>query len=73
MKSQVDWAQRTITARYPNFTFQNADIFNKWYNPGGAFAASEYRFPYDDESFDFIFLTSVFTHMLAPDVRRLPR
>ena len=38
------------------------------YNPDGRVKASEYRFPFKDESFDFIFLYSVFTHMLPEDV-----
>ena len=36
-------------------------------NPKGRFRASECRFPWDDESFDFVLLTSVFTHMLPAD------
>ena len=55
----VAWAQQTITPQFSNFTFQKADIYNKCYNPKGTFAASKYRFPYEDESFDLIFLTSV--------------
>lgn len=58
-----------ITSRYPRFRFQHADIYNKEYNPHGTLQASGYRFPYADESFTFVFLTSVFTHMLPPDVR----
>ena len=33
------------------------------YNPRGKSEAAEYRFPFRDEEFDFIYLTSVFTHM----------
>src|SRR5262249_61657027 len=36
-------------------------------NPEGSAAASEYRFPFEDQSFDFVVLTSVFTHLLPPD------
>jgi SAM-dependent methyltransferase len=64
----VDWCQRRITPRHPNFRFQLADIRNSEYNPRGRVEADEYRFPYDDGSFDFAFLTSVFTHMLPPAV-----
>jgi SAM-dependent methyltransferase len=63
----VEWSQREITPRYPNFRFQRADVFSKRYNRGGRWRASEYRFPYDDESFDFAVLTSVFTHLLPAD------
>ena len=64
----IDWCEKKITSRYPNFQFQLASIYNKTYNSRGKYKASEYKFPYDDESFDFIFLTSVFTHMLPKDV-----
>jgi len=60
----IDWCQRRISTRYPNFTFQRADVYNKRYNPRGKHSASDYRFPYADESFDFVVLGSVFTHML---------
>ena len=63
---EIGWCTRHITARYPNFRFKVADIYNKLYNPKGAFADTEYKFPYADESFDFVFMTSVFTHMLQP-------
>ena len=64
----IDWCQKKITPRYNNFHFQVADIKNARYNPGGKFDGSSYRFPYEDNSFDFVFLTSVFTHLPPPDV-----
>lgn len=64
----IAWCQENITPRRPNFRFQVADIKNKEYNPGGRFAASEYEFPYADASFDFVLLTSVFTHLLPDEV-----
>lgn len=57
-----------ITPKYPNFRFHVADVYNKNYNPSGKSRASEYRFPFEDESFGFVFLTSVFTHMLPEEV-----
>jgi SAM-dependent methyltransferase len=66
----VDWCTKHITPRFPNFRFKHADIYNAAYNPRGAIQASEFRFPYEDGSFDFAFLTSVFTHMLPNDVDR---
>ena len=35
---------------------------------GGTVAASEFVFPFADASFDFVSLTSVFTHMLPVDL-----
>lgn len=40
------------------------------YNADGAIAASEYIFPCDNESIDFAFATSVFTHLRANDVKQ---
>lgn len=64
----IGWCQENITPKYPNFRFRVADIKNKEYNPGGRFAASGYEFPYADSSFDFVLLTSVFTHLLPDEV-----
>ena len=63
----IEWCQQAITPRYPNFHFQVADVYNRHYNPVGRFSAGEYRFPFDDHSFDFVLLTSVFTHLLPAD------
>ena len=68
VKVGIDWSRKRISTRYPNFHFQLADVFNKRYNPKGKYKASEYRFPFENESFDFVFLASVFTHMLPGDV-----
>jgi SAM-dependent methyltransferase len=63
----VEWCQQAITPRYPNFSFQVADLYNRHYNPQGCVPASEYEFPFEDRSFDLVVLTSVFTHLLPPD------
>jgi ubiquinone/menaquinone biosynthesis C-methylase UbiE len=68
VKSGIDWCNENITPKYPNFQFYHSNIFNDQYNPGGQIMASKYEFPFPDESFDFVFLTSVFTHMLPDDI-----
>ena len=65
---EIKWCQKKISPRFPNFNFQLADVYNKAYNPYAKDKASEYKFPYEDESFDFVFLTSVFTHILTKDM-----
>ena len=50
------------------FRFAVADVHNGQYNPDAETQASEYTFPYGDEEFDVVVLTSVFTHMLPDDV-----
>ena len=65
----VDWARKNIASRFPNFSFVHADIFNKHYNPKGTLSSSSFRFPYPDASFDFVFLKSVFTHLLPDSIQ----
>ncbi len=60
----VRWCASHLTPRFPHFRFLHADIYNKEYNPAGTQSGVTYRFPYGDSSFDFCFLTSVFTHLL---------
>ena len=67
-RPMLEWCQQNITPRFPNFRFQHADVFNKRYNKKGRYTAAEYRFPYEDASFDFVYLLSVFTHMFPDDV-----
>jgi ubiquinone/menaquinone biosynthesis C-methylase UbiE len=68
VRDGIKWSTKTITSRYPNFRFQLAGIYNKVYNPSGRVSAVEYRFPYEDNSFDLVFLTSVATHMMPADL-----
>lgn len=44
------------------------DVQNKSYNPKGRIRAADFKFPYENESFEFVFLASVFTHMLPRDL-----
>jgi SAM-dependent methyltransferase len=67
-RKPVEWAQRTITPKFPNFHFRTADTFNKRYNPSGKTGASDLMFPYDDDAFDFAFAGSLYTHMLPDEV-----
>ncbi len=64
---QVTWCQDAF-ARYPSFKFTHADVLSHRYNPQGTIDPTEFRFPYDDASFDFCALFSVFTHMYAEDI-----
>lgn len=67
VKTGVDWCQHKYQ-QFANFHFLHADIYNFHYNPQGRYQASVYRFPYPDNTFDMVFLNSVFTHMLPADV-----
>jgi SAM-dependent methyltransferase len=65
----VNWCTDHISSRFPNFHFTVADLHNEFYNPTGKYQPEDFRFPYADNSFDFVFLTSVFTH-LFPDAMK---
>ncbi len=64
----ITWCRRHITARYPNFHFHHANVINRHYNPSGAVPAAAFRFPSVDDTFSFVLVTSVFTHMLPGDM-----
>jgi SAM-dependent methyltransferase len=66
VRPSIEWCRRAYRP-HPNFRFHHSDIYNQAYNASGI-AAADYRFPFPDASFDFAFLTSVFTHMLPGDV-----
>lgn len=63
VEKAVRWCATEITPRFPRFRFQVADIRNPMYRPDGAHDAATWPFPYADGAFDFVFLTSVLTHM----------
>lgn len=68
VKKGIDWCNKNISTKYPNFHFNHSNIFNKSYNPEGVETSSSYIFKYTNDFFDFAYLTSVFTHMIRNDV-----
>lgn len=67
-EGMIKWCQENISSRYANFHFIKLDIQNQIFNPNGKFLASQYRFPYKNESFDLVIVKSVFMHMLPADM-----
>jgi ubiquinone/menaquinone biosynthesis C-methylase UbiE len=68
VKKGIDWCQSHIASKFCNFHFMHIDVFNEYYNRTGKILAQNYKFPFSDKFFDFVFLTSVFTHMLPVDL-----
>lgn len=66
---QIRWCTERISSRHPQFRFQLSDVHNAWYNPHGRVSAAGYRFPFGSAEFSFVFLTSVFTHLVGDDFR----
>ncbi|MEZ5042090.1 MAG: class I SAM-dependent methyltransferase [Saprospiraceae bacterium] len=67
VKLGVQWCEKNITSKYPHFNFTYIPLDNDLYRSRGLNSAN-FRFPYEDNAFDFIILTSVFTHMLPEEV-----
>jgi ubiquinone/menaquinone biosynthesis C-methylase UbiE len=68
-KEMIRWCQRNVTPRHPSFEFAWAPVYNSKYNPFGDLDGAGFRFPYDDDSFDFAFATSLFTHLQPREIR----
>jgi len=64
----ISWCDKHVTGHFQNFNFRHADVENGQYNPRGKIRSDNFVFPFENESFDLVILTSVFTHMLEKDV-----
>jgi SAM-dependent methyltransferase len=53
----------------PHFRFKHENVANGEFNPDGDISAANLSFPYPDGGFDFVFLTSVFTHIRPLEVQ----
>lgn len=73
MAQAIDWCRANIAVGDPRFTFLHADMHSDRYNPEGSQPASAFVFPYADNSFDYVWLGSVFTHLLAADQAQFAR
>jgi SAM-dependent methyltransferase len=68
-EKSIDWANREIGGLHPNFAFKRIDLQHDLYNPKGVVDPLDFQFPYEENSFDLVFLASVFTHMSAIEIR----
>ena len=64
----IEWCCDNIAPLNPRFSFLYADLSNRAYNPMGTVAATDYVFPFKQESFDLILLTSVLTHLMESEL-----
>ena len=68
-KPAINWCRRVYTRRFPNFNFHYVDLYSELYNHRGKQRSERFQLPFAAHTFDFVFLTSVFTHMLPDAVR----
>ncbi|WP_029073866.1 class I SAM-dependent methyltransferase [Kaistia adipata] len=59
----VAWCREHITPAYDNFRFDAIDVAHHIYNPKGTIKGEALRLAFEPESFDFIFMVSVATHL----------
>ncbi len=65
----INWCNKHIHSKYPNFNFKFTPIYNDLYNTFSQ-RAENFTFPYENAVFDKAFLFSVFTHMQIPEIKQ---
>jgi len=68
VKKGVDWCVNRISPDFPNFKFTYTPLYNDLYTSSGK-KATDFTFPYNDNTFDTIFSFSVFTHMQINEIQ----
>lgn len=69
VKTGIDWCNKNIASKYPNFHFLWVNLKNDLYNLNTNQESTSFIFPYPQNYFNSIVLTSVFTHMIPKDVK----
>jgi SAM-dependent methyltransferase len=64
----IAWCRENIASRYDNFHFHHLDLGHAIYNPAGRQTTKNVQLPFKDGAFDFVFMTSVVTHLHAEDI-----
>jgi SAM-dependent methyltransferase len=74
VRPYIEWCQRFFDEQWPGrFSFHHLDVKTERYNPGGTLSSSEARFPAEDESVDFLYAASLFTHLYPDDLEHYAR
>ncbi|WP_428231677.1 class I SAM-dependent methyltransferase [Flavobacterium sp.] len=68
VKKGISWCEEHIAKGFLNFRFQYIPLNNDLYHLTDE-RAENFKFPYPDNSFDTVFLFSVFTHMQPLEVQ----
>ena len=68
VEKAVKWCAKEITPRYPNFKFHHADVANPYARREKGQSASTYQLPFESNTYDIVYLTSVFSHMRPGEI-----
>ncbi len=63
-RDKIDFVTYAYRDPHPNFSFRYVDLRDPYANPEGTITHADFEFPYFDQSFDVVFGTSVWTHLL---------
>lgn len=64
----ISWSQKYIGKTNPDYKFVHLNIKNARYNPSGGKLTEHFRFPFEANEFDILYLYSVFSHMVQEDI-----
>jgi glycosyltransferase involved in cell wall biosynthesis len=67
-KESIDWCRHHLSEKSTRFRFFHSDVKHNLYNPNGAIKPECIKLPFRAGYLDFVFLTSVFTHMLREEM-----
>ena len=68
-KEAISWCRKYIERDNPSFKFLHTNVSSARYNPDGEPVSTAFLLPFPDQSFDIIYLFSVFSHMEVEDVK----
>ena len=68
-RKAIEWCTRFISRYHPTFRFEAIDARHERYNPAGQSMDERFSLAFAAESFDLIYLHSVFASMVENDVR----
>jgi len=68
----IAWCTKTITPRFPNFTFRYLDLHHDDLNPSGHDPITDVRLPVDDGTVDFVMVVAI-NHLSAQELQALVR
>lgn len=68
-KSAIQWCSAYLTRRHPHFRFHRVEARHQRYSPDAPQMDDTFRLPFDDQTFDIVYLHSVFANMEPNDVK----
>lgn len=69
----IEWCVQNIASAHPNFRFCRLDVAHELYNPAGTMAGDQVALPFPGNSFDFVAMVSVATHLPAREITAYAR